>query len=268
MFWILDLGSCEYMYVCIPVYISLKWLNTIRGCVSEFHLSMLNLTYQLLKLFSEGDLPATTVQRLAHAAWQDGWGLGDSMAERIKGVGTDGKYPGNCLRDLLRVSQELGIGDDTPLPYLVNVKTTGGAMREVGVFLPHEQLHLSVQHHGIDALRLSDDAWGSASGLADLLRAWGDSPEIGMDTRDALAIGLHADGVCYGANQRPGSTKSVLAAAWNVVSATSPANRGRRHLFFALAKSLSCDCGCEGQFNVNAKLAVSPPQKPHEFKVS
>jgi hypothetical protein len=155
---------------------------------------------------------------------------------------------------LLIISQELGIAENTPSPYLVSVKTTGGAYREVGVFLPHEQLHLTVRHHGIDAFRLSAAAWDSEHGLANLLRAWGDSPEIQLEARDALAIGFHADGVSFGANQRPGSTKSVLAAAWNVISAESPANRGRRHLYFALAKALSCDCGCEGQFNVIAKF--------------
>ena len=112
---------------------------------------MLNLSFQLLKLFAESDLPATTVQKLAHATWQNGWGQDDPIAERIQAIGTQGRWPGNCLRDLLIVSQELGIAENTPSPYLVSVKTTGGAYRQVGVFLPHEQLHLAVRHHGIDA---------------------------------------------------------------------------------------------------------------------
>jgi hypothetical protein len=77
-----------------------------------------------------------------------------------------------------------------------------------------------------------------------MLRSWGD--EVEVDARDVLAVGLHADGVSYSASQRAGSTKSVLAAAWNVISAESPAKRGRRHLFFSLSKALVCDCGCEG----------------------
>jgi hypothetical protein len=216
---------------------------------------MLNLTLQMLKLFAEGGLPATTVQKLAHAAWQDGWGHGDDLAVKLKGVGSSGTQPGNALRDLLRVTKHLGIG--TPEPYLVKVKAAGGEDREVAVFLPHEQVPLAIGRAGLDAYRLSAEAWDSGSGLAELMRAWGDSPEVAMDTRDVLAIGLHADGVCYTANQRPGATKSVLAAAWNIISAESPANRGRRHLFFALAKSLVCDCGCEGQCNVNALLSVA-----------
>ena len=142
--------------------------------------------------------------------------------------------------------KDLGIGTATPKPYVVSVTTAGGGQRDVGVFLPHEQLSISVQQHGLDAYRMSADDWASASGLGATLNSWGDLPDIQLDTRDAIAIGLHADGVSYGSTQRAGSTKSVLVAAWNAVSAELPSDRGRRHLFFAMSKALCCDCGCEG----------------------
>ena len=207
---------------------------------------MLNFTHQLLKLFSEGCLPATTVQILAAAAWQDGWGTGDRVAERLMKIGSEGKYPGNALRDLLRISDSLGIGDATPHPYMVAVKAANGETRTIGVFLPHEQLAMQVQAHGIDAFRLGAAEWQADTGLGNLLRTWGDSPDVQVDSRDVLAVGMHADGVSYTTTQRAGSTRSVLASAWNIISAPSPAHRGRRHLFFALSKSLCCNCGCEG----------------------
>ena len=105
---------------------------------------------------------------------------------------------------------------------------------------------MSVQTHGIDAFRLSAAAWDSGNGLGAMLRDWGDSPHIQVDARDVVAIGLHADGVSYRASQRAGSSRAVLAAAWNAISADLPANRGRRHLFFALSKALCCQCGCRG----------------------
>lgn len=191
-------------------------------------------------------MPATTVQKLAAAAWSDGWGVANDVASRLAGLGSDGTYPGNCLRDLLRMSKDIGIGSSTPEPYMVSVKTSGGGYRNVGVFLPHEEIAMSVQMHGIDALRLSTAAWDSGIGLGAMLRDWGDSPHIQLEARDVIAIGLHADGVSYSASQRAGSTRSVLAAAWNAISADLPANRGRRHLFFALSKALCCQCGCEG----------------------
>jgi hypothetical protein len=207
---------------------------------------MLNLSFQLLKLFADGSLPATSVQSLANAAWTDGWGEGDEIARKLKHIGTDGKYAGNCQRDLLRLVKDLGIGDATPEPYLVSVKTAGGLQRTVGVFLPHEQLDISMRLHGIDSYRMSAEEWGSGVGLGGTLRSWGDSPGGQLDTRDVVAIGLHADGVSYGSTQRAGVNRSVLVAAWNAVSAESAADRGRRHLYFAMSKALCCDCGCEG----------------------
>ncbi len=64
---------------------------------------MLNLSFQLLKLFSEGVLPATTVQLLADAAKKDGWGHDDDFARRLAGIGGSGRYPQNYQRDLLKL---------------------------------------------------------------------------------------------------------------------------------------------------------------------
>ena len=149
---------------------------------------MLNLTFQLLKLFAEGVLPATTVQTIASAAWEDGWGRDDPIAKRLQRVGTQGKFPGNCLRDLLRLVKSLGIGDATPEPYYVTVKAANGGERTVGVFLPHEQLNIMVEKHCLDAFRMADAEWSSDTGLAGLLKSWGDAPEIQLDSRDMCAI--------------------------------------------------------------------------------
>ena len=207
---------------------------------------MLNLTFQLLKLFAEGVLPATTVQTIASVAWEDGWGRDDPIAKRLQRVGTQGKFPGNCLRDLLRLVNYLGIGDATPEPYYVTVKAASGGERTVGVFLPHEELNIMVEKHGLDAFRMADAEWSSDTGLALLLKSWGDAPEIQLDSRDVCAIGFHADGVSYTTTQRAGNTKSVLVAAWNVISAPQAAHKGRRTIFIAMAKAMCCQCGCEG----------------------
>ena len=208
---------------------------------------MLKLTHKLLQVFAEGSLPATAVQISAAAAWADGWGRADAIGTRLKSIGAEGKCPVNSLRDLLRLPEKLDIGDATPDPYIISVKSAGGGQRNVGVFLPHEQLNISVLTHGIDAYRVSSESWVSDSSVGALLRDWGDSPGIQIDSRDVLALGIHADGVSYSTTQRAGSTRSVLAAAWNIISAEMPAHRAHRHLFFALAKQLCCDCGCEGR---------------------
>ena len=83
------------------------------------------------------------MQILADAAWTDGWGHEDEVAEGLKGVGSDGKYGGNCLRDLLRLVKHLDIGDATPKPYLVSVKTAGGKEDRGGFLAPRTVAHLS-----------------------------------------------------------------------------------------------------------------------------
>ena len=207
---------------------------------------MLQLVFELLKLFSEGALPATTIQRVAAAACADGWGEGDPMAQRMKQAGNQGRHTQNCLRDLLRLSRHVGVGHETPEPYVAEVPGVGGALRQVQVFLPHEQFQLLVAKHGADAYRLSSEAYEAHGGLGALLRSWGDNPEVGLDTRDVGVIGLHTDGVSYSSSVRAGACKGVLVASWNVVSASRPSHRGQRCLFFALSKSLCCGCGCEG----------------------
>ena len=207
---------------------------------------MLNLSLELLRLFAEGVLTATAVQRIAAAAGADGWGVGDTLAQRLQQAGAHGKFAGNCQRDLLRAANSAHLVQDTPEPYFVTVPGANQITRTVGVSLPHEQFHMLVQRHGLDAFRLPAAAYYAAEGLGGLLRAWGAKPEIALDTRDVAVFGFHADGVSYTSSSRAGTSKSVLVASWNVVSAGEPCHRGRRCLFFCLNKALCCNCGCEG----------------------
>ena len=218
--------------------------------------AMLNLTFELLKLFAEGVLPATTVQRIAAAAFSDGWGAGDEVAQRMQQAGSQGKHPGNCLRDLLRLSTSLGVVENTPEPYYVDVPSAGGHIRKVAVCLPHEQYHMLLQKHGLDAFRLSGAASAADEGLGPLLIQWGNKSDINLDTRDVAVLGLHADGVSYTSSNRAGSSKAVLVASWNVVSAPMQSHRGLRCLFFCLSKALCCDCGCEGYHTWNPLFKI------------
>ena len=183
---------------------------------------MLQLVFELLKLFAEGGLPATSVQRIAAAAYADGLGQG----------GGRGKHRSNCLRDVLRVSKTLGVGNVTPEPYHVTVPSANGGSRQVAVCLPHEQYQMLVHTHGLGAWRLSPEAFAASEGLGPLLQAWGSKPEVSLETRDVAVLGLHADGVSYSASARAGHAEGVLAASWNVVSAPEQAHRGRRVVFF------------------------------------
>ena len=190
---------------------------------------------ELLKLFAEGGLPATTVQSIA-AAFADGWGQGEELAERLKQADGRGKHRSNCLRDVLRLSKTLGVGNITPEPYHVEVPSANGGSRRVAVCLPYEQYQMLVHTHGLGAWRLSPEAFAASEGLGTLVQDWGSKPEISLDARDVALLGLHADGVSYSASARAGHAKGVLAASWNVVSAPEQAHRGRRFVFLPSAR--------------------------------
>ena len=211
---------------------------------------MLTLTFQLLKLFAEGTLPATLVQALAAAALADGWGEGDAVALQLASVGSSCRYKQNCLRDLLRIGKRVGMMGTTPDPYLVKVRGPKGSERTIGVVLPHEQLELRIQADGVANYQVSDTTWAATVGIGRILREWGQNVGLEPDVaRQSLALGFHADGVSYSTSARVGFNRSVNVASWNIVSAEEQLYRGRRHLFYAVCKTSLCDCGCEGICN-------------------
>ena len=105
--------------------------------VGAARLNMLALTFQLLKLFSEGGLSATTLQILCTAALEDGWGVNDPVAQKLARLGNDGRQASHCLRDLMRLLTREGLLGSTPEPYLVKVPGPKGSQRTVSVNLPH-----------------------------------------------------------------------------------------------------------------------------------
>jgi hypothetical protein len=203
---------------------------------------MLALVFELLKLFAEGTLHARVVQRLAKAALTDGWGAHDELATQLAGLGTSGKHVQNVLRDLLRLSSHLT--NTTPDAYLVEVPGPASTTRIVSVVLPHEQLQKVVEAHGAEQYRTSDRQWAAVVGIGPVLRQWG--IDVGIDARDVLAIGVHADGVSYSSSVRVGAVRGVHVGSWNIISAEAATHRGQRHLSYAIAKRSMCDCGCEG----------------------
>jgi hypothetical protein len=205
---------------------------------------MLNLTYRMLKLFAEGTLPATLVQELAAAAVLDGWGADDEVAQSLAGMGAEGKHRSNILRDLLRISKRLGMEEATPEPYCIKVPGPNGMERTVSVILPHEQLELVLRRDGLERYRATESSWNSPFGVGKLLKEWGD--RVGVNSRDAVALGVHADGVSYTTSNRTGQGRSVAVGSWNIISAPLDKDRGKRYLYFAIGKASMCNCGCEG----------------------
>ena len=205
---------------------------------------MLNLTFRMLKLFAEGTLPATLVQEFAAAAVLDGWGSDDEVAQSLAKMGAAGRHKSNILRDLLRISKRLGMEEATPEPYYLTVPGPDGTEKTVSVILPHEQLELVLRRDGAERYRATESSWNSPIGVGNLLKEWG--VRVGTDSRTAVALGIHADGVSYTTSNRTGQGRSVAVGSWNVISAASDRDRGKRYLYFAIGKSSMCNCGCEG----------------------
>ena len=64
-------------------------------------------------------LAATEVQRLAAAAWDDGWGRDDPtrLAERMASAGNRGRWSGNVQTELMRAANRAGLSEALPKPY-------------------------------------------------------------------------------------------------------------------------------------------------------
>ena len=204
-----------------------------------------NLGLQLLRLFAKGDLAATQVQLLAKAAWDDGWGQNCQLARKLAHVGTSGKHSSNIFRDIITAAELVGLISSETKPYYVNLPGNAGTAE---VFLPHEVYEKMVQRRGIDRFCLSPTELASATGLGALLTRWAGAADVQYegDLGQVGVFGVHCDGVTYSTSVRAGSQKSVLAASFNVISATDAKDRDLRQPLFVIQKSRLCKCGCGG----------------------
>ena len=120
------------------------------------------LSLQLLLRLAMGTLAATDVQAIAGAAWADQGNpgrAGDRLLGRLAGAGKRGKFPGNCLRDVMRAAEAAGLMDSMYRPYLAHVRGADNEQIEVRIFLPHENLHrlVELQDEGLHTWCLTDE---------------------------------------------------------------------------------------------------------------
>ena len=228
------------------------------------------LCKELLRLYARGDLPATSVQKLAAAAWADGWGRGDELAESLKSAGQDGTHKGNITRDVVDAARAAGLMSSSAVPYMVELPRGAG---QLAVFLPHEVLFHEAAKLG-DQVLLAPDALTSP--LGQLLREWAAHPDVQAgDWSQVGVVGLHCDGVQYTSTIRAGGGRSILVCSFNILTGRTPAAKHRRHTIFTLRKSRLCACGCQGYhtlqvlfdviaWSMQCSLAGVAPQARHD----
>ena len=209
---------------------------------------MLQLAVELLRLFADGTLPATAVQRLASSAWADGWGRHDALASRLRRAGAGGTHSGNVQRDIMTAARLAGLFEDVPDSYMFEIRGKGGVYRKAECMLPHEMLHKLVGDVGIEGFVIPEPELNADHGVGALVREWVQHTDVDVGLEAAASvvpIGTHADGVQYSSSIRAGGAKSVIGVSWNLLSGSAK-QRARRFLFCALLKSDLCDCGCGG----------------------
>ena len=93
----------------------------------------LHLSLFLLDAVAHGELTATMVQKIAHHAAKDGWGLQDPLSCALARAGGFGRQSGNILRDVLVASRRAGLMSTSVQPYVLSLP---GGKGDIQMFLP------------------------------------------------------------------------------------------------------------------------------------
>ena len=216
-----------------------------------------NLAVLLLECFAKGELPATRVAKLAAAAAEDGWMPHDPLAQDLAKAGINITHTGNVLRNIVNAANRHGFLAASSKPYIFDVPGPGGEDVKQEIFLPTETYANLVASTDGDLTPwcLLPAQLAAPHGLGQTIQQWG--TDVGVaDVSEVGILGLHADGATYTSSMRAGQSKSVVVGSVNVISASDPRRRGRRHLLFVISKDRLCDCGCSGYHTYQAIFGV------------
>ncbi|CAK0801857.1 unnamed protein product [Prorocentrum cordatum] len=202
------------------------------------------LELELYSLFAKGVLSGAAVQKLASAAWEDGWGwkgaavacrlrdasnLQDCLtavsfsfqlghwgplgsADALRSAGTDGRWQSNIQRDILAAAERFGIVDSLPKEYYADTRGPDNTVVKHAFFLPHETVH----HYrtSFQEAALTEEQIGSTP-VGRLIQSWCAHPDVGVAPHLATSVsplGLHGDGVQYTTTMRAGGVGPPIDA--------------------------------------------------------
>ena len=197
------------------------------------------------------------VQKIAHHAAKDGWGLHDPLSCALARAGGFGRQSGNILRDVLVASRRAGLMSTSVQPYVLSLP---GGKGDIQMFLPHEICWQVAADFGLPTWLLDPAEWSPLSFMGKIIRDWADHRDVQFagDVRQVGPIGLHCDGASYGSNLRAGSDASIVVCSMNFIGCADPANKKRRHPLFVIPKAALCKCQdmCGGFHTYQAVFAV------------
>ena len=212
------------------------------------------LSRELLRLFAQGELSGVQVQKLAKAAWDDGWGRTDRLAERLMQAGSCGTWTGHIAKQIIQAAEQVGMVCNSSSPY--HVKLPDDAMGSV--YLPHELFSDMVKDTNLEQWCLTPEQLQATRGLGPLLQRWASHRDVQFagDLGSVAILGLHSDAVAYTASQRAGGQRGILVASLNVVSGRTVEHRAARQPLFVISKGRLCSCGCGGFCTIQVFMRV------------
>ena len=258
------------------------------------------LELELYSLFAKGVLSGAAVQKLAEAAWDDGWGWKSSAlacrlrdaalledclttisyafelghwgtlgsADALRSAGAHGRWQSNVQRDILAAAERFGIVDALPNQYYAKARGPENSMVEHSFFLPHEVVNhyrASFQDSALTAEEIGSTPVGR------LMQDWCAHPDVGIPPHLATSVsplGLHGDGVQYTTTMRAGGAKSVVAVSFNLLAGTA-AMRKKRFMVCVLAKERmhpeTNRCFYLAISSFTTYFSAPPPPQPHPF---
>ena len=157
----------------------------------------------LAECWSWGELSGTTIQKLAQAATEDG--LDHEEARALSSIGTQGKYPNKCNRDLVNrytlSAVDMPLKSSVQLPFLDKRRHDELVLyRKSDLQLPHDVMSFLAHRHPEEfALRFGSaaairDFWENQDRADPKLRV---HPILDVDDHSskAIPIKIHSDAV-------------------------------------------------------------------------
>ena len=211
-----------------------------------------------LELWAWDELPATKVQKIMAAAKKDGLGgphIPQGIREevdKVASIGDEGRVPGNCNRDLMRVLKLNAVPVFRTYEVLAPYKAENALeYKGMPVIFPHTVLSTLAQHYHAEFTR----SFGSPEAIASFWTStsvddpkWMQHPVTAMPAyrNRAIPIKIHSDKVVMT------KTDSLHVHSWSSIFCTAAKARYEAHTFSTVCASVCAHEGADDDDTLHA----------------